>query len=588
MTDIREVKNEIKKNSNNRFEELKKFFFEIEHKLKDDEIERMKLELDLIECNINEIEHHKVLELLVKELKINNLQPLNTNVLEVLDRSYEVSEFGCRSSCISSANMVLEIEKLLEREDSNSYEFISVKGHMAPFMYANAYVKQNFSLLYLYALHYSDIISPVLKEKFISNSVNVDYNLGYGLGKVLSKMMINPQKKYIVLMGDSDLSFGATLEALMYIKTQNYNNITLIIDFNKFGFEARPDGFDSSILRSFFDKTIEIDESEIENNLDFSRMIFSFNRGAVFVNTKKENHKITLFSARDLEEKSTVHLTKKYAEAIVKLNHKYQKELRIFTPDLASRFFLQENNLSYVNTTVAEALTPILAIGQNDFSAIATDQKYSTNMIGSILELYKNTGKVLLTLAKSWDYWGGEANALNILNTLPETTVYEACTEKELKYLLERHYIYPSYKTILSVCDVELPKIDFEPRVKEANYLIENGSKDLVISFGIATALVHNIAKELDIDHVHFAKMRLNYDEALQDKLNEYDHVYIMEYNGKRHGFGEHFLSLFNLKNYTIKASKDTIPQMKAIEQIKYHEFDRTSLIEFFEKRNII
>jgi len=587
MTDILEVKNEILEIKTDRIEELKKFFLQIKHKLTDTEMKRMELELEIIEGSIHEVEHHKVLELLVKKLKAKKIQPLNSNVLEVLNRSYELSGFGCKSSCISSSNIVLETEKLLAKEDSNTYEFISVKGHMAPFMYANLYTQSKFSLLYLYALHYSDIISPLVQNFYTSQGINASYNLGYGLGKVLSRMMVNQDKKYIVLMGDSDLSFGATLEALMYIKTQNYNNLTLIVDFNRFGFEPRPDGFDTTILKSFFDKTIEIDELDLVDNNDFKNMLFSFKRGAIFVNTKKENHKITLFSTQNLEEKKVVKLTRAYGENIAKLNRKHQKELHIFTPDLASRFFLQENSLSYVNTTVAEALTPILAISQDRFSAIATDQKYSTNMIGSILELYKNTGKVLLTLAKSWDYWGGEANALNLLNTLPEVTVYEACCEVELIQLLEAHYIYPSYKTILSICDVELPKLEFEPKLKEANYLIENNSKTVIVSFGIATALVHDVAKEEEVDHIHFVKMRLSYDEVLQEKLDKYEHVYLMEYNGARHGFCEHFLSLYNLSSYTLQTSKDVIPQMKALEQIEYHGFSKEGLKIFLGKNTI-
>ena len=328
-------------------------------------------------------------------------------------------------------------------------------------------------------------------------------------------------------------------------------------------------------------KTIEINESDLGENNEFKNMIFSSKRGAIFINTKKENHKITLFSANSLKDKEHVRLTQVYGETIAMLNRKYQKELLIFTPDLASRFFLQENNLSYVNTTVAEALTPILTIKQDKFSAIATDQKYSTNMIGSILELYKETGNVLLTLAKSWDYWGGEANALNLLNTLPATTIYEACCEAELKELLEAHYSYPSYKTILSICDVALPILNFEPKVKEANYLIDNENKRLIVSFGIATALVHEVANKQEVDQIHFAKMRLSYDENLQEKLNQYEHVYLMEYNGRRHGFCEHFLSLYNLNSYSIKSSKETVPQMKAIEQIKYHGFSKESLISF-------
>ena len=572
---------QVVKKENRRFEELKEFFGKIEHKLTDIEIKRMKLELSLVETDINEMEHFQVLKQLVKNLKIEGVKPLNRNLEEVLNRSYDISGFGCKTSCISSSNIVLETENILREENSATYEFISVKGHMAPLMYANEYVKGNFSLLYLYAMHYSDIISPVLKESITCEGVNVYYNLGYGLGKVLSMMMQNPNKKYIVLMGDSDLSFGATLEALMYIKTQDYNNLTLLIDFNKFGFEARPDGFDSTVLESFFDKTIEIDDAELKDNKDFKNMIFSFKRGAVFINTKKENHRITLFSAKDEKENGIVRLTKEYGKLVAKFNQKHQKELRIFTPDLASRFFLQENNLSYVNTTVAEALTPVIASKQDTFSVIATDQKYSTNMIGSILELYKDTGKVLLTLAKSWDYWGGEANALNLLNTLPDVTVYEPCSKVELSHLLESHYVYPSYKTIISVSDVEFPKLDFEPKLREANFLIENKSKNLIVSFGIATALVYDVANELEIDLIHFAKMRLSYSETLQEKLNEYDHVYLMEYNGKRHGFSEGFLSLYNIANYTIKTSKELIPQMKAAEQIAYHGFSPKQLKKF-------
>ena len=567
---------------NKKLEELKEFFWKIEHKLTDFEIKRMELELSLIESYINETEHFKVSKKLIKLLKEKNIKPLKNDVLEVLNRTYDIAGFGCRTSCISSSKIVLETEKLLKEENSDTFEFISVKGHMAPFIYANEYVKSNFSLLYLYSLHYSDIISPIVDDNFTEQGITASYNLGYGLGRVLSLMMQNPNKKYIVLMGDSDLSFGATLEALMYMKTQDYNNLTLLIDFNKFGFEARPDGFDTTILKSFFDKTIEVEEHNLNTNMDFKSMLFSFKRGAVFIHTKKENHKITLFSANSENRIESVRLTEEYGKMVAKLNRKHQKELLIFTPDLASRFFLQENSLSYINTTVAEVLTPILASKQDRFTAIATDQKYSTNMIGSILELYKATGKVLLTLAKSWDYWGGEANALNLLNTLPEVTVNEPCSQQELYELMESHYQHPSYKTIISVSDVELPRLEFKSKLRRENMLIEKKSKNLIISFGIATALVYDVANELEIDLMHFTKMRLSYSQALQEKLNEYDHIFLMEYNGKRHGFSEGFLSLYHLNNYTIKTSKELVPQMKAVEQIDYHGFSVEALKRLF------
>ena len=572
------------KQENKRLEELKEFFWKIEHKLTDLEIKRMELELRLIETYINEAEHFQVAKKLTKLLKQNRIKPLGIDVLEILNRTYDIAGFGCKTSCISSSNIVLETEKLLIEENSDTFEFISVKGHMAPFMYANEYVKSNFSLLYLYSLHYSDIISPIVDDNYTEQGITASYNLGYGLGRVLSLMMKNPSKKYIVLMGDSDLSFGATLEALMYIKTQGYNNLTLLIDFNRFGFEVRPDGFDTTVLKSFFDKTIEVNERDLSSCVDFKNMLFSFKRGAVFIHTKKEHHKITLFSANNENKTESVRLTEEYGKTVALLNRRHQKELLIFTPDLASRFFLQENSLSYINTTVAEALTPILASKQDRFTAIATDQKYSTNMIGSLLELYKATGKVLLTLAKSWDYWGGEANALNLLNTLPDVTVYEPCSKQELVELMEAHYRYPSYKTIISISDVEFPRLEFEPKLREANALIEKKSKNLIISFGIATALVYDVANELEIDLIHFAKMRLSYSEELQKKLNEYEHVFLMEYNGKRHGFSEGFLSLYNLKNYTIKASKELVPQMKAVEQIAYHGFSPELLKKSLKK----
>jgi len=569
---------QIVEQENRRYEELKEFFWKIEHKLTDSEIKRMELELSLIAQNINEVEHFQVSKKLVYLLKKQKVQPLSSNVNEMLNRTYDIAGFGCKTSCISSSNIVVETEKLLLEENSDTFEFISVKGHMAPFIYANEYVKSNFSLLYLYSLHYSDIISPIVDDNYTEQGITASYNLGYGLGRVLSLMMKHPNKKYIVLMGDSDLSFGATLEALMYIKTQGYNNLTLLIDFNRFGFEARPEGFDTSILKSFFDKTMEVNENDLGKNIDFKSMLFSFKRAAVFIHTKKEHHKITLFSATNEKRVNSTRLTEEYGKTVAALNRKYQKELLIFTPDLASRFFLQENSISYINTTVAETLTPILASKQDGFTAIATDQKYATNMIGSFLELHKATGKVLLTLAKSWDYWGGEANALNLLNTLPDVTVYEPCSKQELFALLEAHYQYPSYKTIISVSDVEFPLLEFKPKLREGNFLIGKKSKNLIVSFGISTALVYDVANELEIDLIHFAKMRLSYSEALQKQLNEYEHVFIMEYNGKRHGFSEGFLSLYHLKNYTIKTSKELVPQMKAVDQIAYHGFSQEQL----------
>jgi len=573
---------------NKRLKELKEFFIAIEEQLTIVEKERMEFELNIIEQNIDELQHCQVSDKLVQALKNKKVKPLDGDAFLFLNRMYDIAKFGCKTSCISSANILLEIEKALENKSRDEYEFVSVKGHMAPFMYANEYTKSNFSLVYLYALHYGNIISPVLKDKFTSKGVDVFYNLGYGLAKVLSKMMINPEKKYIVMMGDSDLTFGATLEALMYIKTHNYQNITLIIDFNKFGFEARPEGFDTNILRSYFDKTLVIDEKDLKDNIDFKDIMFSLKRGAIFVNTVKEHHRIELFSAKQNQVETEVKLTQYYGESIAKLNQKYQKELHVFTPDLASRFHLQENNLTYVNTLVSEVLTPILALNQDSFTAIATDQKYATNMIGSLLELYKGSASVLLTLAKSWDYWGGESNALNILNTLPDTVVYEPCSKNELDMLLKSHYEYPLYKTIISIADVEIPLLEIEPRLREANPLLEKGSNSLIVSFGIATALVHSVAEDNEIDLIHFAKMRTNYSEELQAKLDSYEHVYLMEYNGVRNGFSEHFLSLYHINSYTIKASKEEVPQMKAKKQIEHHGFSVTQLESLLTKNSYV
>ena len=566
-------------------DELKEFVLEIENKLTEKERQRMELELDLIEENIEEREHHKVSEALIHLLKKENIEPITDNVMEVLTRMYDISGFGCKSSCISSVNIVLETQRVLLDEGLNSCHFISGKGHMAPMLYANEYTESNFSLLYLYALHHSNIISPVLSEKYTSKGVDVHYNLGYGLPKVLSMMMSNPDKKYVLLLGDSDLTFSATLEALMFIKTYNYNNLTLLIDFNKFGFEARPDGFDTKILNSFFDDIIELDEYELHSSSKLKEIIASDQRGAVFIHTKKEHHRITLFSAKKKKVVDTVKLTTAYAKSVAFLNERYDKELLIFTPDLASRFALQEHNLNYVNTTVSEALTPILALKQDGLTAIATDQKYSTNMIGSILELYKDTGRVLLTLAKSWDYWGGEANALNILNTLPEVTVYEPCSSQELLELLENHYLYSSYKTIISVADVDLPSISFTPNMNKPNHLLSYGSKKVIVSFGMATALVYDVSKRLNIDLIHFTKMRPNYSEEFEQVLNNYTHVHLMEYNGVRNGFSEHFLSQYNIDSYSIISAYDTIPQMKAIDQIDYHGFSSKKLTAALKKQ---
>lgn len=559
-------------------DDLKDFFIEIKNKLTDIEIIRIELELDMIEEYITDTEHHQVSKKLIKLLQNENLTPINTDPLKLLNRMYDIAGFGCQSSCISSARIVLETEKLLQQESFNQHRFILAKGHMAPFLYAHEYTKSNFSLVYLYALHYSNIISPVLKEAYNAKVVDVFYNLGYGLGKVLSTMITDQEKKYVVLLGDSDLTFSATLEALMYIKINNINNITLLIDFNQFGFEKRPKDFDTTILNSFFDQVIEIDENELEDNGAFNDILLSSKRGAVFIHTKKENHRTMLCNPLYPKPLNTIKLTHEYAKTIHALNHQFQKELLIFTPDLASRFSLQEYNLNYINTAVSEVLTPILAIKQDHLTVIATDQKYATNMIGSILELYKSTPKVLLTLAKSWDYWGAEANALNILGSLPETTIFEPCTKEELWLLLQSHYTNSLYKTIISIPDMELPHLDFTPNLFIPNKLLNNNSKKVVISFGIATSLVYEVAQSLNIDLIHFAKMRMSYDETFQEELNTYSHVYLMEYNGRRNGFCEHFLSVYNLNSYSLITAQDNVPAMNAQEQIEYHGFSKKAL----------
>ena len=125
------VKAVIKKN-NKRLEELKDFVKNIQDKLTETEAQRMYLELRLIEEEIDEVEHDEVLVKLVQLLEKKRIEPIEKEVNSALNRAYEIAGFGCKTSCISSSNIVLETEKLLKEKSASTYEFISVKGHMAP------------------------------------------------------------------------------------------------------------------------------------------------------------------------------------------------------------------------------------------------------------------------------------------------------------------------------------------------------------------------------------------------------------------------------------------------------------------------
>ncbi len=226
-----------------------------------------------------------------------NLIKENSNKLRkiVILLSYrkKTAHLGSALSCIDILSILyfkyLKINKNNFNSKKRNY-FILSKGHAASALYACLYLKKIITKKQL--LSYSDKDSiieehPNIKIPGVECSTgSLGHGLPFGCGLALNKSIYNKKNKVFVLLSDGECNEGSVWESFLFASQKKLNNLTVIIDKNKW----QATGKSNEIL----------DLNKLEKKLkDFNFSIYNINGNDLFqldkaLKTKTKNTKIII------------------------------------------------------------------------------------------------------------------------------------------------------------------------------------------------------------------------------------------------------------------------------------------------------
>ena len=122
--------------------------------------------------------------------------------------------------------------------DPQRDRFILSKGHGAPALFTALAVKGFFpiNLLDTYAQEGSSLEehpSPACVPGIDIATGSLGHGLSFGLGMAMSAKIKGEKQQHYILMGDGEINEGSVWEAAMLAPAKGLNNVTAIIDFNK-------------------------------------------------------------------------------------------------------------------------------------------------------------------------------------------------------------------------------------------------------------------------------------------------------------------------------------------------------------------
>lgn len=515
---------------------LAQYIENIRLQLFDEEIARMEAEINLFQNSINSLVELSYNEL-IKLYQSFRLKPLKYDHTVLIRRILDWSGGGCLESSINSYPLLKALKAL---EQKKNWRYWTGRGHVAPALYALQYFEGKLPLFFLASIGTSIGLSPILKKQWGAPS-DTDFNLGVELPKALGVALAKPQISNVILLGDSELYSGFTLEALMLIRALNVKNIHLVIEANGFGISPLPKPISQDVLSPFFSTVVEMSTDEaieaILNCFDGSK-----DRTALLVRNKKRCHSYISELKRIATKKETL---PKIAGSYLKDVKKNYKDLTIISPDLAMRFNI--DNKLLINVSLSEISSPLVLSRLSPPRILATDQKYLLNCYSGLRESAKE-GKIIVFASKSWKQWGAAPEALNVLSLLPNSFIVEPASKSELKdFLFEALNEEKPGITIISLIDAESDLSHYETKWGHWSWQRRQFAylKPLVVSFGYSSYLLEPVCKELKVDQLHTPCFRPSFPNELRSEIRKYKQVLVFEFNGMRGGFGE-FFSRFN------------------------------------------
>lgn len=176
-------------------------------------------------------------------------------------RRYRLGHCGSSLSCVDAINHLYK--EVMEEEDI----FILSKGHGSMGLYV---ALEDEGIYQDWKMHLN-----LNEEKGIyATTGSLGHGLPIAVGRALGKRLKNEKGNVYVLLGDGEMAEGSNWESMLIAKTLEIDNLTMLIDSNKYG--------------STFPIINELRDFSLEKKID----AFGFNTKVIDGHNKKELMKI--------------------------------------------------------------------------------------------------------------------------------------------------------------------------------------------------------------------------------------------------------------------------------------------------------
>ena len=173
--------------------------------------------------------------------KYPKLREIKQTMLKMVNKA-NVSHIGAALSIVDIVySLYFNIANLTDKNvnDRNRDVIILSKGHSSASIYSVLYHKGYLdkSAIDNYSIDNGSLPCHVDKEKspfFEVSTGSLGHGASVGIGMALAKKMDKLNGQVYVICGDGEINEGSVWEAVMFADTHKLNNLTLIIDYNKF------------------------------------------------------------------------------------------------------------------------------------------------------------------------------------------------------------------------------------------------------------------------------------------------------------------------------------------------------------------
>ena len=186
-------------------------------------------------------------------MNIDNLQILANKLrFSVIQNSHD-SKTPHLGSCLSCLDLLVALYWKVLKIDANNFRdkkrdrFILSKGHAAPALYHVLAEKKFFAkkLLDTYGADGSLLgehpVAPGVLSGIEAATGSLGHGLPLGVGMAIASRMSKENFKTFVLMSDGECNEGSVWEAAMFAASHQLENITVIVDYNKWQATGRSD-----------------------------------------------------------------------------------------------------------------------------------------------------------------------------------------------------------------------------------------------------------------------------------------------------------------------------------------------------------